>query len=172
LINLSQTFLLILKKENKNPRIVHQSICVIQDGSNILLGLKKIGLGVGYWNSAGGHIEEGELAHEAAIREAYEELGVTVHEIEKMGLLTIEGEIDKTLHLHIFKSIRHSGNPIESNELKPRWFKVDELPFDNMWPNDRHWLPIFLRGDKFEGACVYDNGVLLSQEICIVDNVG
>ena len=41
--------------------------------------------------------------------------------------------------------------------MKPEWFYVDKLPLDNMWPADAHWLPIMLKGKKFEGKFIYDH---------------
>lgn len=26
-----------------------------------------------------------------------------------------------------------------SEEMKPQWFRKDEIPFDTMWPDDRYW---------------------------------
>ena len=40
--------------------------------------------------------------------------------------------------------------------MKPQWFHVDEIPFKEMWPDDKHWLPLFLVGKKFRGKFLYD----------------
>ncbi len=48
--------------------------CLIKDGKVLLVKHKKLGI----WLNPGGHIEPGELPHEAAEREFYEETGVFV----------------------------------------------------------------------------------------------
>jgi hypothetical protein len=34
----------------------------------------------------------------------------------------------------------------ESEEMMPKWFALDEIPFDNMWADDKIWLPELLAG--------------------------
>lgn len=48
--------------------------CLIHEGKVLLIKHKKLGI----WLNPGGHIDEGELPHEAAEREFYEETGVFV----------------------------------------------------------------------------------------------
>ena len=31
------------------------------------------------------------------------------------------------------------------------WFDIKDIPFDAMWPDDKHWLPMVLAGKKVEG---------------------
>jgi 8-oxo-dGTP pyrophosphatase MutT (NUDIX family) len=51
---------------------------------DILLGLKKKGLGSGRWNGFGGKVESGESVEGAARREVKEETGIGVHDLAKM----------------------------------------------------------------------------------------
>jgi hypothetical protein len=51
--------------------------------------------------------------------------------------------------------------------MRPQWFTIDAIPYDEMWPDDIHWLPVFLAGKKFrtkflfgEGDAVLENHVL------------
>ena len=37
------------------------------------------------------------------------------------------------------------------SEMAPRWFSVDQIPYSEMWPDDKHWFPLFLQGSKFSG---------------------
>ena len=36
-------------------------------------------------------------------------------------------------------------------EMSPKWFDVSDIPFHEMWPDDKLWYPMFLRGQKFSG---------------------
>lgn len=40
----------------------------------------------------------------------------------------------------------------------PKWFFVDEIPFRDMWPDDRYWFPLFLKDRKFRGRFLFGEG--------------
>lgn len=76
--------------------------------------------------SAGGHVESGELPHEAVRRECLEELGVHVHDPVPIPL-TVN---DPTLDVRGFLVTRWDGEPVnaapeEHDDL--RWFRPGEL---------------------------------------------
>ena len=35
-------------------------------------------------------------------------------------------------------------------EMKPQWFELGNVPFDQMWPDDRLWFPYLLSGRAFQ----------------------
>jgi hypothetical protein len=35
--------------------------------------------------------------------------------------------------------------------MKPQWFNLDKIPYSDMWPDDKYWLPMLLRGKNFSG---------------------
>lgn len=129
-----------------------KTLCIIEKGNQVLLGMKKKGFGEGWWNGFGGKVEEGEEIEEAAIRETQEEVGIKINKLEKRGtiLFHFKGDPDP-IEMHIFAVIDFKGKPIESEEMKPRWFDKKDIPYDKMWPADREWLPIYLEGKYFEG---------------------
>jgi 8-oxo-dGTP diphosphatase len=111
--------------------------------------MKKRGLGTGLWNHAGGHVEPGETPAEAATRELSEEFGLTARGLEYRGLLEEVLHDGQELAVHTFFVSYFFGEPVETEELAPRWFPVGEVPYDEMWPDDRHWLPLVLEGKRF-----------------------
>lgn len=133
------------------------TLCIIHQHPNVLLGMKKRGFGAGRWNGFGGKIEEGETIEEAAKREVFEESGAIVSQMEKMGIVNFEFQDgSKNVEVHIFRANEFSGEIIESEEMKPEWFHEEKIPLENMWPADTYWLPLFLKGKKFEGTFLYD----------------
>jgi 8-oxo-dGTP diphosphatase / 2-hydroxy-dATP diphosphatase len=133
------------------------TLCIIQKDDKILLGMKKKGFGVGRWNGFGGKVEIGESIEEGAIREVKEEIGVVVPEIKKIGILdfTFENE-PKILEVHIFKAENFEGEILESEEMRPEWFAVEKIPFEQMWSDDIHWMPYFLENNLFKGRFHFD----------------
>src|SRR6185437_2731894 len=78
------------------------------------------------WDLVGGHIESGELPHQAVSRECLEELGVHVHDPLPIPM-TIS---DPTLDMHAFLVTRWEGEPVnaapeEHDDL--RWFRPSDL---------------------------------------------
>ena len=50
--------------------------------------------------------------------------------------------------------------------MAPRWFKLNEIPYDQMWEDDKSWLPKVLKGERIEGDFLFDeNQKLLEQTI-------
>jgi len=133
------------------------TLCIIHQHPKILLGMKKRGHGEGKWNGFGGKVEEGETIEEAAIREMKEESGVKIKKMNKLGIAEfIYQDGSGNMEVHIFYVKEFKGSPIESEEMKPKWFDVDKIPYDQMWPDDKYWLPMFLDGKKFEGKFFFN----------------
>lgn len=150
------------------------TLCLaVQDGK-ILLGMKKRGFGAGRWNGFGGKIEPGETTEEAAKREMLEESGVSIEAMELVGRHEFEfaknpGEI---LEVPVYRVEAFSGEPKETEEMRPQWFAFDEIPFDTMWADDRYWMALFLEGKKFKGYFLFGEGdKILKHSISVVDQI-
>jgi len=162
-----------IKNAMENKTIKPLTLCLIQENSKILLGMKKRGFGVGRWNGFGGKLSVGETIEDAAKRELNEEIGVTVENFEKVGIIDFEFKNNpEVLQVHIFKINNYLGVPTESEEMKPQWFNVSEIPFKEMWPDDIYWLPLFLSGKKFKGKFLFENSdTILEQELLEVEEI-
>ncbi|XP_077590054.1 oxidized purine nucleoside triphosphate hydrolase isoform X2 [Stigmatopora nigra] len=141
-------------------------VLVVQPGK-VLLGMKKRGFGVGRWNGFGGKVQIGETVEEGARRELLEESCLTVETLEKVGNIKFEfvGET-QLLDVHIFRADSYIGEPMETEEMRPQWFDCDQIPFDQMWPDDKLWFPLFLQKKKFVGYFHFQgHDVILSQKL-------
>jgi len=140
--------------ESKEKKVM--TLCLIYRHPRILLGMKKRGFGAGRWNGFGGKVEEKETIEEAAKRELVEESGLEALQITQFGIINFEFQGDSNiLEVHIFHVNEFKGEPKETEEMKPQWFNVDEIPFKDMWSDDIHWMPLFLRGKKFKGRFLF-----------------
>jgi 8-oxo-dGTP pyrophosphatase MutT (NUDIX family) len=134
------------------------TLCFLIDESRntICLGYKKRGFGLGKWNGAGGKVHDGEAVEVAMLRELQEEFGVEAERehLEKVGVLEFFYETNtiQDVRGHVFLIRQWSGEPSESDEMRPVWFDVDKIPFENMWEDVAHWLLEALQGKKIQSA--------------------
>ncbi len=148
---------------DRNPKSIQQAtLCFLVKDNEVLLAMKKRGFGVGLWNGSGGKIKIGESRKQAAKREVKEEVGIDVFNLRYMALLHFyfpddPKKKDWNQDVHVFTTRRWSGEPLETEEMMPKWFKISEIPFDTMWPDDAYWLPHVLNGKKIEGWFAFDD---------------
>lgn len=130
---------------------------LVRDDS-VCLGLKKRGFGEGNWNGYGGKLEEGETPHEAAIREIKEESGVKVEmkELKKVAVVEFMFENGTHLNVHTYFVRAWEGEPVETEEMKPKWFRFNEIPYEKMWEDDQYWFPRALLGEQLKGKVWFD----------------
>jgi len=151
---------------------------VFQEGE-ILLGMKKRGFGVGRWNGFGGKVEEAETIEQAARRELKEEAGIEAGDMKEVGILEFTFQSNsEILEAHIFKVSEFTGEPTESEEMKPQWFKIEDIPFSQMWSSDEHWFPLLLGDKLFNGGFLFDRpsdaeypAKVINQELNEVDSL-
>ena len=142
---------------NPKPKKI-LTLCLIVKDNHVLLGMKKRGFGEGRWNGFGGKLEQGETIEAAARREVQEESGITVTSMNEVGVLDFEfqSESTKLMEVHVFKVTGFTGEPQETEEMKPQWFTQNEIPYSQMWSDDEYWLPLLLAGKKFKGSFLFD----------------
>jgi len=140
-------------------------LCFIVEGDQVLLILKKRGLGGGKINAPGGKIEPGETAWEAAIRESQEEVGLTPHDPEARGVVCFQFTDGYSLHCTVFTARGCSGTPVETDEARPFWNAIDTIPYHEMWEDDHIWLPLLMRGETFYGRFHFEGEKMLSHEL-------
>ncbi|KAI7828354.1 NUDIX hydrolase domain-like protein [Kickxella alabastrina] len=104
------------------------------DGNQVLLGLKKRGMGQGLWNGFGGKPESGETMDQCAHRELQEECGLVAEKLRYVGVLYMDDMKGPSHHILVYTLSQYSGNISESDEMKPKWFDTtsDSLPYDQM----------------------------------------
>ena len=140
---------------------------VVRDGQ-ILLIRKHRGLGKGKLNGPGGRIEAGETPAEAAVREVEEELGIRALAPRRRGELLFQFTSGYSLRVFVYRCERFEGKPQATEEATPVWTALGSIPYEEMWEDDRFWLPLLIRGERFHGRFVFEEETMLTGETCPV----
>jgi 8-oxo-dGTP diphosphatase len=139
-------------------------VFVIRDGQILLIN-KKTGLGKGKINGPGGKVDPGETPEDCAVRECREELGINVSNLEYCGEHRFQFVDGYSIHVWVYRTTEFEGVPTESPEARPLWVPVDEIPYDQMWEDDQFWLPMVIRGERFQTRWIFDGDRMIDSDI-------
>jgi 8-oxo-dGTP diphosphatase len=146
--------------------LVQQTLCYVfrheaGGARQVLLGRKLCGFGAGKIMGLGGHVEPGESDAAAAVREVGEESGVQIEpaSVSRRATLTywFPAKPSWNARVAVFFGDRWRGPVVESDEMRPAWFAVDRLPLDEMWDDERYWLPRVLGGERLTAEFTFDD---------------
>jgi len=160
-------------QEKKNQKLRDSTLVFLIKKSkgqivDMCLAMKKRGFGANRWNGVGGKIEGNETIEQAAIREAKEEIGVDVKNMEKVAELSFFFPHDPSgdQMVHVYVSENWDNEPIETEEMNPKWFSCSKIPFKEMWPDDIYWLPKMIKGKPLKGMFEFgENDVVLKKRV-------
>lgn len=144
---------------------VRGTLLFLRNGDQVLLIRKKRGHGAGKINGPGGKIDPGETPLAAALRETHEETGLEVRHAELMAEFRFVDLVAPQWYGYVFLAREWQGTPRETAEADPFWCPIAELPFDQMWDDDRYWLPRLLAGERLRGDFLFDDGELLAHRL-------
>ncbi len=159
--------------KNKPDKVFTNCFVLDSNASKILLGMKKLRFGAGWWNGFGGKVRKDENIESAAKRELKSESGLTAINLEKIGVLKFRFKVKPMLfECYIFVA-GGKGKLRETPEMRPEWFDVQLIPYHQMWSGDKLWLPFVLKKQKFLGEIFYDSpegNNVLDCKISLVEN--
>ena len=121
--------------------MLNTTLCYIEkDGNYLMLHRTKKENDINHdkWIGVGGGFEYGESPEECAIRETWEETGLTLTDYRFRGIVTFDCEGQKcTQYMHLFTATAWTGELTECNEGDLEWVakeKVCDLP---IWEGDK-----------------------------------
>ncbi len=145
-----------------SPRTV---VFLVREG-RVLLGYKKSGFGKGKYVGIGGKVGKNESLDVASVREVQEETSITPLNLQLRAVLRfyfphIEDE-SWNQEVYAFVTDQWDGEPIESDEVRPEWIDVDNMPYQQMWSDAPLWIPQILSGRRLEGDFLFDQDLLVT----------
>lgn len=128
----------------------------VTGSTEVLLGRKNRGLGIGRIVGPGGKVEPGEDIRAAAVRELVEEVGLVAEPADLVPIATITYPFPTRPQLSqrsfAFALPAFHGEVRESAELTPDWWPLRALPLEHMWADAKLWLPSALAGTYQEAT--------------------
>lgn len=142
--------------------LLNATLCFPIRGDKILLARKTKKIGQGCWNGYGGGIEDGETPEQSMIRELEEESGVIAspEALEKMAIVDSHNTKSDggifVCRVHVYFLHQWAGEFEPTEEMvDPTWFDKQNLPFAEMMPADKEWLPLIISGQKIIAEVKY-----------------
>lgn len=145
------------------------TLCFVRRAQELLLIRKKRGLGAGKINAPGGRLDPGESFEQAAIREVQEEVGLEVSNLQYAGQHFFQFTDGYSMHVQVFQTRSFSGAAIETDEAIPLWISEQAIPYDEMWADDRLWLPCLLKAQVFEGWYIFAGEEMLDHRLSLCE---
>jgi hypothetical protein len=144
------------------PIVASNCFLIDQPTSSAWLARKMRKIGVGLWNGYGGKQEPGQTIVECTVDEIFVETdgAVIVEPADLVYVANIEfyNACRSVFDVHIFLAWKFRGTPRKSKEMgDPQLFPFAEIPYHEMMPADRLWLPRVLKGEKIIGQVCYSD---------------
>lgn len=131
------------------------TLAVLFRDDKILLAMKKRKFGVGKWNGYGGKLEGDEKPVDGIVREIKEEsnLDIPKDACKEMGVIDFyfDDKEEWNQKVFIYRIDDFTGEPEETEEMTPKWFPADQIPFEEMWKGDDQWMQYLIANKKFKG---------------------
>ncbi len=89
--------------------------------------------------------------------EAKEESGLEILNLKKVGYIEFQFEstLNEMLECHMFTSSDFRGEIRECDEILPKWFDTNKIPFEKMWKDDSYWFPKMLNNETFKAYFLF-----------------
>ncbi len=145
------------------------TLCYLKkDGKTLMLHRvkKENDMHEGKYNGLGGKFEEGETPQECAVREVFEESGLSAKNLILKGVITFPAFAkNEDWYVFVFVIDKFEGEMTVSCEGNLEWVNDCDLLNLNLWAGDKIFLK-WLEQDRFFSAKFsYKNGALESHSV-------
>lgn len=85
-------------------------------------------------------------------------IGISAKNLLYHGTLSfyMDGETELSILNYLFSTKDFSGEATSTKGGEVRWFDCNNMPYEEMFPNDAYWLPLLLDGIKFNAKFYFD----------------
>ena len=139
----------MVKKMEHTERVILTNMCMLQDGTKVLVEdkISKWGEGIIF---PGGHVEDREPVVDSIIREMKEETGLDIEEPRLCGIKEWIYEDGSRYIVFLFRAEKFSGELTSSSEGRVFWMEKDDVLKSNWIWNMDGLMRIMADGDYTE----------------------
>ena len=149
--------------------MLNTTLIYLEKGNDILLlhrVKKKNDINKDKWIGVGGKCEEDESPEDCALRETFEETGLTVTDLRYRGVVTFVSNEYEGEYMHLFTATDWKGELKDCDEGELVWVSrenVMELP---TWEGDYIFLKLLFENSPFFSLKLcYEGSTLASKEL-------
>ena len=118
------------------------------------------------WIGVGGGFEHGESPEECALRETFEETGLTLTDYRLRGIVTFDCEGQETLYMYLFTASAWTGELSECSEGDLEWVPKEKVYSLPIWEGDKIFFRLLEQERPFFSLKLsYDRGDVLRRAV-------
>ena len=106
--------------------------CIIADGDHTLLLRRGLEPSLDKWTYPGGFVDLGETPAKCALRETLEEVGITVHEPELLGIYADRRDPSPIIVVTYLARPGVEAPVVTAEATEVRYFGADEIPWSDL----------------------------------------
>lgn len=109
--------------------VVPRNLIFVFHGGNVLLlqGARDKRLWAGLYNGVGGHLDPGEDAQSAAVRELHEETGISCASLHLAGVIHVNTGEDIGVLITVYRADVRDAQVVSSREGDLHWIPVEKI---------------------------------------------
>lgn len=137
-----------------------------QNGSYLLLHRvkKKNDINKDKWIGVGGKCKENESPEECALRETYEETGLTVTDLRYRGVVTFVSDEYEGEYMHLFTGSQFEGELKNCDEGELEWIPQEQVLSLPTWEGDAIFLKLMFENAPFFSLKLRYEGTRLAEK--------
>ena len=134
------------------------ALCHVIKNGTVLLMKAEDGINKDKWNAPSSEIAQGEQPMKAAMRAVFQQTGLYVNKTFFHGniRLFMNGKNEYSYRLHVFSTKFFTGELKPTIKGEAKWFNVTDIPYYEMWADDKYWTNLVLQGKEFNADFFFD----------------
>ena len=152
--------------------LLQTTLCYLeQNGCYLMLHRikKKNDVNHDKWIGVGGKLDPGETAEACALREVWEETGLTMQSPAYRGIVDFTCEPWPAERMHLYTCTDFTGTLTDCNEGTLEWVPKPEVENLPIWQGDKIFLRLLAEGAPFFHLELTYHGDTLVQAVCSMD---
>ena len=142
----------------RTENTIFTNMCMVYDGEGNVLVQNRLNPDWPGIVFPGGHVEAGESFYDAAVREVFEETGLTVSELQMCGIKDWFRDDGTRYVVLLYKTDKFEGELTSSDEGEVMWIPLAKLQATETPESMKTMLKVFLEDNLSEQFFYKDDG--------------